>query len=280
VARYGMLIDVNRCNGCYNCFLACRDEYAGNDYPPYSAPQPTSGQQWMRVSELERGSCPKVKVSYIPLPCLHCEDASCVTAAPAGTVTRREDGIVLIDPVKALGHEEIVHTCPHRVIYWNEERKLPQKCTFCAHLLDKGWKEPRCVEACPTGALVFGDWDDAESELVRRSKAVRVEEFHPEFALKPRVLYAGLPKKFIAGEVVLGDREGECGEGVQVTLIAGKKRQSLRTDNYGDFEFAEVEGERFTLRIEHPGYTPRSLKVRAREAVNLGEIRLKRATKG
>lgn len=279
MARYGMLIDVDRCNGCYNCFLACRDEYAGNDYLPYSAAQPASGEQWMRVNEVERGSCPKVKVSYIPLPCLHCEDASCVTASPSGTVTRREDGIVLIDPVKALGHEEIVHTCPHRVIYWNEKKKLPQKCTFCAHLLDKGWKEPRCVEACPTGALVFGDLNDPGSEIVRRMKEGKAEELHPEYTLKPRGMYVGLPKKFISGEVVLSDREGECGEGVQVTLIAGKKRQSLRTDNYGDFEFREVEGEEFALRIEHPGYTPRSLTIRARQEVCLGEIRLEPASK-
>jgi Fe-S-cluster-containing dehydrogenase component len=279
MARYGMLIDVDRCNGCYNCFLACKDEYVGNDYHPYSAAQPISGQQWMKVNELERGSCPKVKVSYIPLPCLHCEDASCISAAPAGTVTRRKDGIVLIDPEKALGHREIVNLCPHRVITWNEEKKLPQKCTLCAHLLDKGWKVPRCVEACPTGALVFGDWDDPGSELVKRAKASKTEELHPEYALKPRVLYAGLPKKFIAGEVILSDREGECAEGVQVTLTAGREKQSVRTDNYGDFEFGAVEGEAFTLKVEHPGYTPRSIKVRAREEVNLGEIRLKRASK-
>ena len=40
MARYGMLINIDKCNGCYNCFLACRDEFEGNDYPPYSAAQP------------------------------------------------------------------------------------------------------------------------------------------------------------------------------------------------------------------------------------------------
>ena len=74
MARYGLLIDVTKCSGCHNCFLACRDEYYGNDYPPYSAAQPLVAPQfWMQVKEIERGTYPKPKVDYIPLPCQHCE---------------------------------------------------------------------------------------------------------------------------------------------------------------------------------------------------------------
>jgi len=51
MARYGMVIDINRCTGCYNCFLSCRDEFAGNEYPGYSAAQPMEGQNWIRVIE-------------------------------------------------------------------------------------------------------------------------------------------------------------------------------------------------------------------------------------
>ena len=40
----------------------------------------------------------------------------------------------------------MVDACPYRVIYWNEEKNIPRKCTFCPHLLDEGWKEPRCLE--------------------------------------------------------------------------------------------------------------------------------------
>jgi ferredoxin len=71
-----------------------------------------------------------------------------------------KNGIVLIDPEKALSKKEIVNSCPHRVIFWNEEKNIPQKCTLCAHLLEEGYKQPRCAEACPTGALTFGDLDD------------------------------------------------------------------------------------------------------------------------
>jgi len=273
VAKYGMVIDVNKCNGCHNCFLACKDEYAGNDYLPYSAEQPLHGQYWMQIGEKERGSYPKVKVSYIPLPCLHCGDAPCITASPKDAVQRRSDGIVLIDPEKALGKKEIVNTCPHRVIYWNEEKNIPQKCTFCAHLLDGGLKEPRCVEACPTGALTFGDLDDPESDIVWLLDSKETEDLQPAYGLKPKVVYVGLPKRFIAGEVVLGNQHEECAEGVDVTLIHDQESKSVKTDNYGDFEFEGLTHNRsYTIRVEHKGYVSKEITVQTRLDMNLGEV--------
>jgi Fe-S-cluster-containing dehydrogenase component len=64
VTRHGMVVDITKCNGCYNCFLACRDEYVGNDFPPYSLSQPKTGHCWMRLVEKEGGQFPKVKVAY------------------------------------------------------------------------------------------------------------------------------------------------------------------------------------------------------------------------
>lgn len=273
MARYGMIIDVDKCNGCYSCFLSCRDEFAGNDYPPYSVAQPTQGQYWMQIGEKERGTYPKVKVSYIPLPCLHCEEASCITASPGDAVYRRPDGIVVIDPEKASGEKEIIKNCPHRVIYWNEEKNIPQKCTFCAHLLDQGWKVPRCVEACPTGALVFGDMENPESDISGVMTSEATEELNPEYGLKPRVLYKGLPKRYIAGEVVLDDQRGECAEGVPVTLVGGDEETTVKTDNYGDFEFDGLaSNSSYRIRIKHEGYALKEIDVQTRLDVNMGEI--------
>ena len=273
MTQYGMLIDIEKCNGCYNCFLACRDEYAGNDQPPYSVAQPNAGQYWMNVVEKERGSCPKVKVDYIPLPCLHCRAATCITASPEGAVYRRPDGIVLIDPKKAKGAREIVSTCPHRVIYWNAEKVIPQKCTFCAHLLDQGWKEPRCVAVCPTGALTFGDLDDPKGKLSELIRASQAEALHPEYGLDPNVMYVGLPKRFIAGEVSLADREDECAEGVTVELQIDGKQKTATTDNYGDFEFNGLASNRqCILRVKHSGYVARELNVSTKTDLNVGEI--------
>ena len=94
---------------------------------------------------------------------------------------RSADGIVIIDPVKAKGQKDLLKSCPYRVIFWNEQAQIPQKCTLCAHLLDRGWKEPRCVEACPTGALLFGDLDDPRSEIARLVRSGKTEALHPEY---------------------------------------------------------------------------------------------------
>lgn len=278
MARYGMIIDIDRCNGCYNCFLACKDEYEGNDYPPISLAQAPSAKPFMQVTERERGSWPRVKVEYIPLPCLHCEEALCVRKASDGEVYRRPDGIVLIDPEKSKGKKEIVSNCPYRVISWNEEKDIPQKCTFCAHLLDQGWKAPRCVEACPSGALIFGDLDDPNSEISRKIGSGNTEEFHPEYGLKPSVHYMNLPKRFIAGEVVLKDQQDQCAEGVTIVLKDKGGEQTCRTNFLGDFEFEGLESDRtYTIVVEHAGYKKRKVSIKPGRDVNLGEIVLKPA---
>jgi Fe-S-cluster-containing dehydrogenase component len=277
MARYGMVIDIDKCNGCYNCFLACKDEFAGNDYLPFSLSQPSMGKSWMRITERERGFCPKVKVDYIPLPCLQCNEAPCVKAAHNGEVYRRPDGIILIDPEKSIGKREILSTCPHRVIQWNEEKNIPQKCTFCAHLLEQGWKEPRCVEACPSGALLFGDLDDPDSEISRVMKSPHIEELHPEYGLQPNVVYIDLPKRFIAGEVLLEDRQDECAKGVVVTLSDGKNKHTCKTDIFGDFEFDGLESNRsYRILVEHEGYLSKELEVKTDTDVHVGEIILER----
>jgi Fe-S-cluster-containing dehydrogenase component len=230
----------------------------------------------MQITERERGKYPKVKVSFIPKPCMHCDDPPCVKASLNGAVYKRPDGIVIIDPEKSAGQKEIVSSCPHRVIFWNEDKNIPQKCTLCAHLLDQGWKEPRCVEACPTGALLFGDLSDPKSEISKVWSLEEVEVLHPEFELKPRVKYIGIPKRFIAGTVLFKDRD-KCAENAKVTLTGRGKKQTVRTNNFGDFEFERLgEGEDFTVKIEHPGYTPQSFKVQTKLDVYMGEILLKR----
>lgn len=275
MARYGMLINIDKCNGCYSCFLACRDEYEGNDYPPFSVAQPTDGKSWMKIIEIEGGVTPKVKVDYIPVPCLQCLDAPCVNKSPNGAVYRRPDGIVIIDPEKAKDQREIVSYCPHRLIYWNEEKDIPQKCTFCAHLLEKGWKEPRCIEACPSRALVFGDLDDPNSEISKLAMSSKTEELNPAFNLKPNVRYIDLPKRFIAGEVVHRDNQSECAPGIKVILTDGKESLECKTDSFGDFEFDGLEtSKKYTIRVEQKGYETSEQEVVTYSDLNLGVIEL------
>jgi Fe-S-cluster-containing dehydrogenase component len=275
MARYGMIMDVTKCNGCYNCFLACKDEYCGNEFLPYSISQPMTGQFWMRIIEKERGKYPKVKVAYTAVPCMHCDNASCVTVAQNGAIYKRPDGIVIIDPQKAVGRKELVSSCPYRVIYWNEEKKVPQKCTLCAHLLDKGWKEPRCVEACPTGALIFGDLDDPRSEISKVIAEDKTEALHPEYNLKEKVRYIGLPKRFVAGAVVFGDTD-ECAEGAVVTLEGEGEKKTLKADNYGNFEFEGLSANNtYLVTIKSKSYESQKFTVKTNIDIYLGDIVLK-----
>ena len=220
--------------------------------------------------EKERGQYPKVKVDYIPIPCMHCESPACAVGDPAA-VQKREDGIVIIDPEKAVGNKDIVTHCPHRVAWWNEEKKVAQKCTFCAHLLDAGWKEPRCVEACPTGTLVFGDLDDPNSEvskLVASGKTEALAGYH----MGEKVRYIGLPKQFVAGAVVFGDKD-ECAKGVTVTLEGEGTSVATTTDGFGDFEFEGLPANAaYKVKIAVPGYAPREIEVKTSKSINLGDI--------
>lgn len=264
-----IIIDLTKCIGCYNCQLACKDEHVGNDWMPYTKPQP-EGHFWMRVQEEERGTLPKVKVTWRPTPCMHCADAPCAKACAENAITVREDGIVLISPDKCTGTGACVEACPYGAIYFNNDLNIAQKCTMCAHLLDSGWKEPRCVTACPTEALRFGNDEDLE-DLIAMAKPL-----NPESGANPRVLYIGLSKRFVAGEVY-SPTEDECVEGAVVTLTDMVTGQALatKTNNYGDFWLDNVAEGTYALTVEKDGYYPKEIKsIRTDQDVNLGSIRI------
>lgn len=276
MAKYGLVIDISKCTGCYNCFLACRDEFAGNEYPEYSAAQPMSGLNWIKLIDKERGQFPKVKVDYIPMTCMHCENPTCVAMAQNGEVYKRDDGIVIIDPEKAKGQKDIVNTCPYRVIEWNEEANVASKCNMCAHLLDNGEKMPRCVETCPTEAIVFGDLDDPSSKISQLVATGKPAAMTPEFGLGEKVTYIDLPKKFIAGTVICPDK-CEVAVGAKVTLIGSEGFAETTTDGFGDFEFEGlIEDADFTVKVELDGYKVQILQTKTRRDVYLGEIALEK----
>jgi Fe-S-cluster-containing dehydrogenase component len=199
--KYHLIIDVERCEDCNACLLSCKDEHYDNAFRGYTVSQPRHGQKWISLTRKERGDGSLMDVIYLPKPCQHCEDAPCVRRSD-GAIQRRPDGIVLIDPVKAKGKSQLAGACPHGAIFWNEEMKVAQKCTMCAHLLDIGWKEPRCAQACPTGALKFVCLEDDEWRSL--AKKEQLEALKPELGTRPGVLYRNLDlftKVFIAGSV-------------------------------------------------------------------------------
>lgn len=272
-----MIIDVALCHDCNDCFLADKDEFVENDFLPYSVGQPWYGHKWMDVGRKERGRYPMVDAVYLPKPCLHCDDAPCMKDSAPGLVYKREDGLVIIDPVKAKGHPEIVETCPYDVIFWNEESQVAQKCTGCAHLLDDGWKDTRCSQVCPTGAirLVMAE----EEEFAKIIVPEGLEVLEPELAAKPRVYYKNLhrwSKLFIGGTAVFADSD-ECAEGAKAVLtLDGQVVGEATSNNFGDFKVDKLEPGIYELTLTAPGYREYKAPVEAEVSINLGIILLEK----
>jgi len=274
--RYGMVVDVAKCTGCYACFLACKDENCGEEFPGYSAGQPMTGHYWINLVEVERGTFPKVKLSHIPITCAQCDDPACVTAGTDGAVYKRKDGIVMIDPVKAAGQKEIVNSCPYRVVFWNEEKNVAQKCDMCAHMLDNGFSRPRCVEMCPTGCLTFGDLDDPDSDVAKLVATQKPYALHPEYKLADKVTYLNVPRKFVAGTLVFKEND-QCAANVSVTLKGDGLEKTYVTDTFGDFWFEDLKSNTsYTLAIAPDGYKKIDLAVRTHSDVNVGDLFLEK----
>ena len=277
--KWNLIIDVGKCHNSNNCFLSVVDEYQGNDHPGYSAAMPKHGHYWIDHLRKERGQAPMVDLTYVPTMCNHCDNAPCLKVAENGAVTKRSDGIVIIDPEKAKGQRKLVDTCPYGAIWWNEEKEIPQTWIFDAHLLDRGWKEPRPVQACGTGALrsVFVE----DSEMQRIVKDENLQVLHPEYGTKPRVYYRNLnlyTKCFIGGSVV-ADIEGaeECIERSFVSLIKdGSKIAETWTDIFGDFKLDNLEPESgsYDLEVSHPEHSSTTVSVTLGESTYIGSIRL------
>lgn len=245
MSKWNLIVDVRKCHNCANCFISAKDEYVGNTFPGYSAPQPLHGHEWIRIEEHERGEFPVVENRFVPKMCNHCDDAPCMKVG-GDAVKKRPDGIVIIDPVKAKGREDIVKSCPYGSIFWNEEEQLPQHWTFDAHLLDAGWKEPRCSQVCPTGAIQSVKTDDASMKAIIEKENLR--PIRSDIDTGVRVHYKNLDtveKCFVAG-TVSSDVEGvtECLQGAQVTLTSLENSTvtlSGQTDEYGDFYLDGLE---------------------------------------
>jgi NAD-dependent dihydropyrimidine dehydrogenase PreA subunit len=188
-----------------------------------------------------------------------------------GAIYKREDGLVVIDTEKCTGCKACVDSCPYSVIYFNEDLNLAQKCTGCAHLIDRGWKEPRCADACPTGALKFGE----ESEF--KAQIAKAEVMNAEYGAQPRVYYLNLPKKFVAG-TIYDPIKKEIIKGATCTLAGVTKKGekfTAKTDGFGDFWFEGLKEGKYGLTIEAAGFPTKKIdSISTEKDVNLGDIPL------
>jgi len=201
--RYGMVIDLKRCVGCYACQVACKAEHVTSP-----------GIFWSRVVKQESGKFPNVRLINLPLLCMHCENPLCVDVCPTGATSKRlEDGIVMVDPAKCMGCKACMAACPYGARYFCDEPReyfpgqgfttfeergrekhpvkgVVQKCDFCLSTgrLEEG-RDPACVEVCMTKARTFGDLDDPHSDVSRMVSQKGGFQLHSELGTDACVFY-------------------------------------------------------------------------------------------
>lgn len=272
-----IIFDVDKCVGCFNCMLACQDEHCGNEWLPYTGSMQLHDEKWIHTTRHERGKTPIIDVCFQTEMCHHCENAYCEKKFP-DAIYHRKDGIVLIDPEKA-ANKDLVKACPYGMISWNEEKGAAQKCTLCAHLLDDGWEEPRCVQACPLRALSVVKCSDEEYEgMVAKHKLKKAGSPESGSRLAYKNMYR-INSVFVFGAVV-EEKDGieRCVEGAKAQLILnGDVIAEADTDFFGEYRIDSLpkNAGAFELKICKDGYKEAVLNVTIEnECCDAGKVQL------
>ncbi len=222
MARWGMVIDLDRCTGCQACVIACKAE---NNIPFVGEDQAHAGRDisWMEIITEVHHEGEAVRMQFVPRPCLHCDNAPCVKVCPVHATYINPEGLVAQVYHRCIGCRFCMAACPYTAKYFNwykydvpdemknqhnpdvsvRDKGVVEKCTFCHHRLlkarDKARFEdremtatdyvPACEESCPAGAIVFGDLDDADSQVARLARSSRASRLLEELGTEPKVYY-------------------------------------------------------------------------------------------
>lgn len=182
--RYVMVIDLNKCNGCQSCVIACK---ARNRTAP--------GYFLTKVLEVETPGPSSFTISFNPVNCNQCEDPPCVPACPEKATYKLGNGIVFTDWKLCKGFGDCVDACPYgaRSLDSRFDNRV-DKCDFCLDRIEAGLP-PACVENCPPGARIFGDRGNPGALLSEYLSRNDLEPARPEFGIKTSVLYVPRSKK-------------------------------------------------------------------------------------
>jgi len=255
--KYAMLIDVSRCSICYSCEMACKDEYVGNVYPPFSYSQTDRQPAWISVSEIEKGKYPHVKVYAVPKLCMQCEDAPCIKACPVpGCAYKTDTGVVILDPEKCIGCRACEKACPYDAINFNDDKNVCQKCSLCHHKLNEG-KLPACVDACPSGVFYL----DEESKVKEIAQKRDARQMNPEFKTGPKIYYVGLPSISLAGHIIDTHSLMDVA-GADVTIANSKtgEKVALKSNQSGNILATYLnKDETYSLEIKCKGYRSKTI---------------------
>lgn len=220
--RVGMVIDQVRCVGCHACAIACKTEH-----------DVQLGGFRIRTHYLDRPERPVH--GFLPMMCMHCQDAPCITACPSDAIVRLEDGRVEISKNDCEMDTRCVSACPYGAIHIDRQQMKADKCNFCVPRTSIGL-EPACVEACPTGTLLFGDLDDPEDEVAQIAARKGAQPMYAEAETKPSVLYIGLEPWMEQGNPGVQLQSGENGViyeqgGAPPAHVGGTRKKSAANPN-------------------------------------------------
>lgn len=217
-----MIVDLDRCNGCGACVVACQAE---NNVATVGEGQVELGRQmhWLRIERYIEGSYPDVKVRFLPMMCQHCDKAPCESVCPVYATYQNPEGVNVQVYNRCIGTRFCGNNCPYSVRYFNwydsdfegpeknqlnpdvslREKGIMEKCSFCMQRIrrakdtakDEGREvhdgeiQPACAQVCPTGALTFGNRNDHESKVHEMAHSGRQIHLFEEKGTHPAVIY-------------------------------------------------------------------------------------------
>ncbi|MFQ5773647.1 MAG: 4Fe-4S dicluster domain-containing protein [Kiloniellaceae bacterium] len=216
--RWAFGVDATKCIGCLRCVEACKAENGvaldahhfrtwveryvyleGEDHARIdSQADPeniaASGSEAVYRFDNRYEDKKVTKAFFVPKLCNHCERPSCVQVCPTGATYKTKDGAVLIDNEYCIGCQYCVQACPYGARFFNAEKRVTEKCTWCYHRITKGL-QPACVEVCPVDARIFGDLNDPDSSINAFIHDNRVQVLKPETGNEPTCFYVGIDKE-------------------------------------------------------------------------------------
>ena len=233
--KLGLAIDLDTCVGCHACAVACK-EWNGQslmggapDYDAYGKAPTGTWYNRIRHYEIEGDPTysphrcgshadtsthqPLSKTINVPMSCMHCEEAHCVTVCPTGASYKRaEDGIVLVDPSRCMGCNYCAWACPYGARELDQNQGVMKKCTLCVdriydEQLVEADRQPACVLACPTHARHFGDYDDPQSKISLLAASRGRQSMLDDLGYKPTNAYLP-PRKPVVVKPELPLRQG------------------------------------------------------------------------
>ncbi len=204
VPWYGIVIDIEKCIGCGSCAKSCKME---NDVPK----EPFFFRNWVEQYTVKNDGSVEItspnggidgfkqtvpdeeifKSFFVPKMCNHCYKSPCEQVCPVGATYLSPEGVVMVDDKYCIGCRYCVQACPYGCRFIHPERKVASKCTLCYHRLKKNLA-PACMEVCPTGARMYGNLRDKNSEIVKFLKEHTTQVLRPNLNTGSKLYYNAL----------------------------------------------------------------------------------------